>query len=85
MVRRKCRSVLKSDLRLFRIRRLEAAARRQNVEQREFDALVSLAFNIGLSNLRSSSLLRAYRVGDKMTAHANSWTGTGPEVVCFRV
>ena len=38
------------------------------VLQREFDALVDLAFNIGLGNLRSSSLLAAYLRGDKATA-----------------
>lgn len=38
------------------------------VKQCEFDALVSLAFNIGLRNLRNSSLLRAYLSGDTRTA-----------------
>ena len=41
---------------------------RGEILQREFDALVDLAFNIGLGNLRTSSLLAAYRRGDKATA-----------------
>ncbi len=38
------------------------------VGQREFDALVDLAFNIGLGALKSSSLLRCYLAGDKVAA-----------------
>ena len=36
--------------------------------QREFDALVDFAFNVGLGALRSSSLLRAFNRGDKSNA-----------------
>lgn len=34
------------------------------VKQCEFDALVCFAYNVGLANLRSSTLLRKYRAGD---------------------
>lgn len=36
--------------------------------QREFDALVSLGFNIGLEGLRGSTALRRHRAGDKAGA-----------------
>lgn len=35
-----------------------------NVTQNQFDALVSIAFNIGLGNLKSSTLLRLVNAGD---------------------
>ena len=35
-----------------------------NVTQNQFDALVSIAFNIGLGNLKSSTLLRLINAGD---------------------
>jgi len=51
--------------------------------QREFDALVDLAFNIGLGAFRSSSLLRAYLAGDKQRAAEKflDWTKAGGRVV----
>lgn len=53
------------------------------VLQREFDALVDLAFNIGLGAFRSSSLLRAYLAGDKAKAAEKflDWTRAGGRVV----
>jgi len=39
-------------------------------EQHEFDALVSLAYNVGMGNLRSSTLLRKHKAGDKAGAAA---------------
>lgn len=36
--------------------------------QGEFDALVSLAYNVGLGNLSSSTLLRLHKAGDKVGA-----------------
>lgn len=36
--------------------------------QNEFDALVSLAFNIGLANFKTSSVLTNHRAGHKQTA-----------------
>lgn len=38
--------------------------------QREFDALVSLAYNIGLGNFGNSTLLRKHKAGDKAGASA---------------
>lgn len=38
--------------------------------QNEFDALVSLAFNIGLQNLKESTLLRMHKDGDHAGAAA---------------
>lgn len=36
--------------------------------QPQFDAMVSLAFNIGIANFRRSTVLRAHKAGDHMTA-----------------
>jgi lysozyme len=38
--------------------------------QHEFDALVSFAYNVGLANLKSSTLLKLHRAGDKAGAAA---------------
>lgn len=38
--------------------------------QREFDAMVSLAYNIGLGNFGNSTLLRKHKAGDKTGAAA---------------
>lgn len=53
------------------------------VEQREFDAFVDLAFNIGLGAFKSSSLLRHYRAGDKATAARDflAWNKAGGKVM----
>lgn len=40
------------------------------LKQREFDALVSFAFNVGAGNLRSSTLLRKLNAGDRTGAAA---------------
>ena len=61
-------AVLASDLAKFSAGLSALLAGVANVQQREFDALGSLAFNIGLGALRSSSLLAAYKRGDKATA-----------------
>lgn len=39
-----------------------------SVTQKEFDALVCFAYNVGLANLRSSTLLKLVKSGDKMQA-----------------
>lgn len=39
-----------------------------SVTQKEFDALVCFAYNVGLANLRSSTLLRLVKAGDKRGA-----------------
>lgn len=59
------------------------AGAKGGVAQREFDALVDLAFNIGLRAFKSSSLLRAYRAGDKATAARKflDWNKAGGRVV----
>ena len=53
------------------------------VEQREFDAFVDLAFNIGLGAFKSSSLLRHYRAGDKATTARDflAWNKAGGKVM----
>lgn len=38
------------------------------VNQREFDALVCFSYNVGLANLRSSTLMRMLKAGDKKFA-----------------
>ena len=75
--------ILSRDLVLFEAGVSKLLLGVKNVEQREFDALVSLAFNIGLGNLRSSSLLRAYRAGDKMTSARKfmDWNRAGGRVL----
>ncbi len=75
--------ILSRDLVLFEAGVSKLLLGVKTIEQREFDALVSLAFNIGLGNLRSSSLLRAYRAGDKMTAARKfmDWNRAGGRVL----
>jgi len=55
----------------------------KGVKQHEFDALVDLAYNIGLGALRSSSLLRAYRYGNKALAAEKfmDWTRGGGKIL----
>ena len=76
--------ILSRDLRMFERGVAAALAKAKGeVVQREFDALVDLAFNIGLGAFRSSSLLRAYLVGDKARAAEKflDWTKAGGRVV----
>jgi GH24 family phage-related lysozyme (muramidase) len=51
--------------------------------QGELDALVSLAYNIGLANLRGSTLLRLHRQGDRVGAAAQfaRWTRQAGKVL----
>jgi lysozyme len=76
--------ILSNDLRAFEkgVAALLRAAKGP-VLQREFDALVDLAFNIGLGAFRSSSLLKAYVAGDKATAARKfgDWNRAGGKVV----
>lgn len=76
--------ILSRDLLVFE-RGVAAALAGANgeVAQREFDALVDLAFNIGLGAFRSSSLLRAYLAGEKAKAAEKflDWTKAGGRVV----
>ncbi len=61
--------ILSDDLRRFEKGVAAALEKAKSpVLQREFDALVDLAFNIGLGAFWASSLLRAYVAGDKATA-----------------
>ncbi|MFV0279231.1 MAG: lysozyme [Rhodoblastus sp.] len=76
--------ILARDLESFE-RGVAQALRRKKGEtlQREFDALVDLAFNIGLGAFRSSSLLKAYLAGDKARAAEKflDWNKAGGRVV----
>lgn len=76
--------ILSNDLRKFEqgVAALLAKAKGE-VLQREFDALVDLAFNIGLGAFKSSSLLKAYVAGDKATAARKfgDWNRAGGKVV----
>lgn len=58
------------DVARFEIGVFESVKRK--LSQNEFDALVSLAFNIGLTNFRRSSVLRFLNRGDRLAA-ANSF------------
>jgi len=51
--------------------------------QSEFDALVSLAYNIGLANFRGSTLLRLHREGDRAGAATQfaRWTRQAGKVL----
>lgn len=62
--------ILKSDLRKFeaKVRDLIAKAKVDTVLQHEFDAFVSLAFNIGLGAFAGSTVLKRYLRGDKAGA-----------------
>lgn len=76
--------VLAADLRVFE-RGVATALKdaRFPVLQREFDALVDLAFNIGLGAFKSSSLLRAYLAGDKARVAEKflDWNQAGGKVI----
>ena len=75
--------VLADDLAVFE-KGVEAELKNiARVEQREFDAFVDLAFNIGLGAFKSSSLLRHYRAGDKATTARDflAWNKAGGKVM----
>lgn len=76
--------ILSRDLGMFE-RGVSDALRKAKGEvlQHEFDALVDLAFNIGLGAFRSSSLLRAYLAGDKARAAEKflDWNKAGGRVL----
>ena len=76
--------ILSRDLAVFERGVATALAKAKGeVAQREFDALVDLAFNIGLDAFRSSSLLRAYLADDKAKTAEKflDWTKAGGRVV----
>jgi GH24 family phage-related lysozyme (muramidase) len=76
--------ILSRDLRTFEAGVAALLAKAKSpVAQCEFDALVDLAFNIGLGNLKSSSLLRAYLAGDRPKAAQKfmDWNKAGGRVV----
>lgn len=50
-----------------------AALAGAKVNQKQFDALVCFAYNVGLANLRSSTLLKMVKAGD-MAGAANQFT-----------
>jgi len=58
------------------------AAVKVSITQRQFDALVCFAYNVGLANLRSSTLLRMVNRGDFAGARAQfmRWTRANGKV-----
>lgn len=75
--------VLADDLAVFE-KGVEAELKNiARVEQREFDAFVDLAFNIGLGAFKSSSVLRLYRAGRKFDAAQGllAWNKAGGKVM----
>jgi GH24 family phage-related lysozyme (muramidase) len=62
-----CDQRLADDLERFAVG-VNSALNGAPTTQNEFDAMVSLAFNIGLENFRRSTLLRMHQDGDKAGA-----------------
>lgn len=62
ITQKEAEDLLKSDAQIF----VDGVSKllEVNVTQNQFDALVSIAFNIGLGNLKSSTLLRLINAGD---------------------
>ncbi|MFT3967097.1 MAG: lysozyme [Sphingobium sp.] len=73
-------ALLREDLDRFE-RAVSVAA--PNATQNQFDAMVSLAFNIGIANFNSSTLLRKHRAGDHSGAQAEfaRWNKAGGQVL----
>lgn len=67
ITRAEAEALLIKDLDRFE-RGVMAAVRPAAPNQAEFDAMVSLAFNIGLGNFGKSSVVRNFRRGDKIKA-----------------
>ncbi len=67
--REQCDERLREDLNRFAVG-VEKALAGAVTSQNEFDAMVSLAFNVGLGNFQSSTLLRKHRAGDREGAAA---------------
>ena len=68
------------------VREYEAAVNRYarvDLQQHEFDALVSFAYNAGAQNLRTSTLLRKLNAGDRIAAAAefDRWVNCGGQRV----
>ena len=55
----------------------------QPATQAQFDALVSFAFNLGVGNLKKSTLLKKFNVGDVQAAalQFKSWNKAGGKVL----
>ncbi len=55
----------------------------QNVTQAQYDGMVCLAYNIGMGNFRSSTLLRKFNLGDVAGADAQFlvWNKAGGKVM----
>ena len=51
-------------------KKVEAAIGGAATTQHQFDAMVSLAYNIGMGNFSASTLLRKHKAGDKAGAAA---------------
>lgn len=76
-------SILADDLAVFEKGVAACLINTAAVAQREFDAMVDLAFNIGLGAFKSSSLLRHFRAGRKDVVENDflAWNKAGGHVV----
>ena len=74
-------NLLRSDLNRFEVGILKSVS--TSINQNQFDALVSLSFNIGLGAFRNSTLLRVLNEGNYEEAASNflKWNKGGGRVL----
>jgi lysozyme len=76
-----CDAALEEDLQGFAAQ--VASVVKVPLKQHQFDALVSFAYNVGISNLRSSTLLKKVNAGDPEAAalEFHKWKYSGGKVL----